>query len=97
MKISVVGTINKDTIVSVKGARTESFGGIIYNTIALAVLCPDDTIIPVAYYGTDCADGLMTLLRGFSNIDLSQMVEWENGCNENLLRYVNNDSREEIS
>lgn len=96
MKISVVGTINKDTIVRVNGARIESFGGIIYNTIALAVLCPDDTIIPVAYYGTDCADGLMTLLTGFPNVDLSQMVEWGNGCNENLLTYGDNDSRKEI-
>ena len=96
MKISVVGTINKDTILSLEGVKTESLGGIIYNTIALAVLCPDDTIIPVAYYGTDCADGLMSLLTGFSNIDLSRMVEWKNRCNENLLRYVSSDSREEI-
>ncbi len=96
MKISVVGTINNDTIVSLEGAKTESLGGIIYNTVALAVLCPDDTIIPVAYYGTDCADRLMSLLTRFSNIDPSGLVEWKNGCNQNLLKYVSGDSREEI-
>lgn len=96
MRISVIGTINKDTIVGLDGVKSESLGGIMYNTIALAVLCPDDTIIPVAYYGADCAEELISLLEGFPNIDLSGMVKWKKKCNENLLRYVNNDSREEV-
>lgn len=95
MKISVAGTVNRDTIIGLDGKRCESFGGIIYNTIALAALCPDHTVLPVAYCGSDCRDELRSLLSRFPNIDFSGLIDWGNGYNENFLRYIDADRREE--
>jgi sugar/nucleoside kinase (ribokinase family) len=96
MTISVVGTINRDVVIDPKGRRFESLGGIVYNTVALALLCPDKTVLPVAYCGTDSFDELTELLSDFQNVSLSGIVEHKGGCNENLLRYVNLEKREEV-
>ncbi len=96
MTLSVIGTINKDVVVDPEGRRFESLGGIVYNAIALALLCPDKTVLPVAYCGTDSLDELKSLFSNLANVDLSGVIERKGGCNENLLRYVNPEEREEV-
>jgi sugar/nucleoside kinase (ribokinase family) len=96
MTVSVVGTINKDVVIDPEGRRFESLGGIIYNTIVLALLCPDKTVLPIAYCGTDSFDELTEVLSDFHNVDFSGIVEHKGGCNENLLRYVNPERKEEV-
>ena len=95
MRLSVIGTINDDLIISRNGERTRSLGGILYNVVALASLMPEVTIIPVAYCGTDCANRLHRLLSGFENVNLSGLVSMRGGCNQNVLQYVSADRREE--
>jgi len=95
MKISVAGTINRDTIIDSHGKKCESLGGIIYNTIALAGLCPTYTVLPVAYCGSDSGGELRSLLLTFPNIDFSGLIDWGKGCNENLLVYKDAETRKE--
>ena len=45
MKISVIGAIVYDEIITADGARRESFGGIIYNIAALSSIVDEDTEI----------------------------------------------------
>ena len=96
MKISVAGTINDDTIIRPDGTRTQSLGGILYNVVALAVLLPQHTVLPVAYYGEDCGTRLGRLLSNLDNLDLSGMVRRQGRCNRNTLRYVSSERRIEF-
>jgi sugar/nucleoside kinase (ribokinase family) len=96
MKIAVVGTINRDIIITHEGERRVSLGGIAYNTVALAALCPTDIIVPVAYYGSDAKREIEGLFGAFNNIDSTGMAECEQGTNENVLKYLKMDTREEV-
>jgi sugar/nucleoside kinase (ribokinase family) len=51
-RIAVVGSINRDTICTPDGTRTESYGGILYSIAALAEVGPA-TIFPVCNVGRD--------------------------------------------
>jgi len=96
MKISVVGTINDDTIIRPDGARARSLGGILYNAVALATLMPQHTVLPVAYYGADSEGELHRILSDLGNVDLSGMIRRKGKCNRNTLKYVSSDQRMEF-
>ena len=70
-KIAVIGTINRDTIVSPDGRRTESFGGILYNVSALSGLGREVLdIYPVCNVGYDVHPRVREILGGYDNVKL---------------------------
>ncbi len=71
-KITVIGTINKDTISFPDGRKTESFGGILYNLLALSHLGKDAVkIYPVCNVGHDVHSQVISHLKDCSNVELN--------------------------
>ena len=70
-KITVIGTITKDTIIFPNGKTTESFGGILYNVSALSGLGGNRfEIYPVCNLGYDIYDEVMKILGKYQNVKL---------------------------
>lgn len=70
-KITIIGTINKDTIIFPDGKRTESFGGILYNVSALSGLGGNRfELYPVCNLGYDIYDEVIKSLGKFKNVKL---------------------------
>jgi sugar/nucleoside kinase (ribokinase family) len=70
-KVTVIGTINRDTIVFPSGRKTESFGGILYNVSALSGLGEKGLeIYPVCNVGYDVHHQVKEILGGYDNVKL---------------------------
>jgi sugar/nucleoside kinase (ribokinase family) len=96
-KIVVIGTINKDTIVFPNGKKTESFGGILYNILALSYLGGADVkIYPVCNLGYDVYSQVTSRLKNCDNVDLGG-IKKVNCENNHAFLLINQDNqREEI-
>jgi sugar/nucleoside kinase (ribokinase family) len=68
-RIAVVGSINRDTICTPDGTRTESYGGILYSIAALAEVGPA-TIFPVCNVGKDVEVAVRRLLGSRASVRL---------------------------
>jgi sugar/nucleoside kinase (ribokinase family) len=96
-KITVIGTINKDSIIFPNGKRTESFGGIFYNLSALSGLGGKRLeIYPVCNLGYDVYDEVTSTLKRFGNVNLNGIYEVKRKNNYALLFIDKNNQREEI-
>jgi sugar/nucleoside kinase (ribokinase family) len=96
-KITVIGTINKDSIVFPDGKRTESFGGIFYNLTALSGLGGKQLeIYPVCNLGYDVYDEVTSTLKRFGNVNSSGLSKVRRKNNHALLSIDKNNQREEI-
>ena len=75
MTISVIGAIVYDEIITHKGERRESFGGITYNIAALSsILPPDVTIHPVSNVGEDRYYEVLAMLKEYPAVDTRDLV-----------------------
>jgi len=97
VKISIIGTVMRDEIHTQDGQKRESFGGILYNVIALAHLTRGtDTICPVCCIGSEHLDQIKSkYFESLKQIRLSGVVENEKGTDENILKYRSNSDRDE--
>ncbi len=97
MRIAVVGAVMHDQIETTDGRRFESFGGILYNALALAVVTrKTDVIVPLTHVGGDHIDLLrMEFLDCHPQINSSQIRINPAGTDENVLKYVTLSSRRE--
>jgi adenosine kinase len=80
-RLTVIGTITKDTITFSDGKVKKSFGGILYNILPLASLAPQNMVIsPVCNLGSGIYKKVFSYLKRFGNIDLSgiSMVKEKN-------------------
>ncbi len=68
-RIAVVGSINRDTICTPDGTRTESYGGILYSIAALDRI-GSATIFPVCNVGKDVEDAVRRLLGSWASVQL---------------------------
>lgn len=66
-RIAVVGSINRDTILTPDGTRTDSYGGILYSIAALAEV-GSATIFPVCNVGKDVEDAVRRLLGSMAPV-----------------------------
>jgi sugar/nucleoside kinase (ribokinase family) len=70
MKYLVVGEPCVDVIHKADGGKVNSYGGILYSAISLAVLVnADDEVIPVMNLGDDEYDNITSLLKRYKNIN----------------------------
>jgi sugar/nucleoside kinase (ribokinase family) len=96
-KITVVGTINRDTIIFPSGKRTESFGGILYNLSALSGLAGGCTeIFPVCNLGYDAFDQVIDILTNYDNVKLDGIKRVRHKNNHACLQIDRQNQREEI-
>lgn len=97
MKIAVIGTVMRDEIHTARGERRESFGGILYNVVALAAMTRrTDRILPICHLGAEHLELLRE--RYFSRtpqIDASGIRISPDGTDQNVLRYRTQSDREE--
>ena len=68
-RIAVVGSINRDTICTPDGTRTESYGGILYSIAALDRI-GSAKIFPVCNVGKDVEDAVRRLLGSWASVQL---------------------------
>lgn len=80
--VTVVGSITKDIVWRPNESIRTGLGGLLYNTIALAALMPDATIMPVANVGKDILGEVTELLSRHPNIHLDgiRRVDRQNAC-----------------
>lgn len=96
--VAVIGTINLDIIISKKGERTESLGGILYNILTLSEIGKDFIeIFPVTYIGSDTKEKFFKIIKKFQNISRRGIRETSKGTNINLLEYINDNERKETT
>lgn len=96
MKITVIGTINKDLILPFNGAPIESFGGIFYNISVLSQLCrEDDQIIPLSFIGEDVKINIDAVLEKLPNIYTEGLIPIEQINHKVILEYESPNKRKE--
>ena len=96
MKITVIGTINKDLILPFQGTPIESFGGIFYNISILSYLMEStDQIIPVSFIGEDIQTPLMAVLKKMPNVSAEGLIPISQTNHKVILEYVAPDKRKE--
>ncbi len=97
MKITVIGTINKDLIMPFGEAPIESFGGIFYDIAILARICPDVEIIPVSYVGEDVFATVNVILDKMPNVSKRGLIPSPEKNHKVILEYQSPTRREEKS
>jgi sugar/nucleoside kinase (ribokinase family) len=97
MKIGVIGSIMQDEIFPYNGERKESFGGILYNVLALASIFQDEAeICPVCWVGESQYPEIRRLyLDRLRNVNVAGIKKNPSGNDQNTLRYITPDRREE--
>jgi sugar/nucleoside kinase (ribokinase family) len=95
--ITVIGTINKDTIIFPDKTREESFGGILFNILALSHLGERDVrIFPVCNLGYDVYDQVMEYLKKCKNVEISGIRKVNKKNNHAFLIYDEKNERKEV-
>lgn len=96
-KLTIIGTITRDTIILPDGKKSESFGGILYNIIPLAYLAPENLrITPVCNLGADIYGKVLLFLKGFKNINTSGICRVNENNNHVYLHYDQKWNHKEI-
>lgn len=96
MKITVIGTINKDLILPFQGTPIESFGGIFYNISILSYLMETtDEIIPVSFIGEDIQTPIKAVLNKMPNVSTEGLIPIKQTNHKVILEYVAPDKRKE--
>ncbi len=96
-KVTVIGTINKDTVIFPSGKRTESFGGILYNLTGLSGLGGGwMEIYPVCNLGYDVYNQVEGILKKHDNVKLDGISKVRRKNNHAYLLIDKENQREEI-
>lgn len=97
MRIGVVGAVMHDQIETVEGRVFESFGGILYNALALAAITrPQDEILPVSYMAEDHIAAVQRdYFDAYPQIRAANIRPNAAGTDSNILKYVTPSSRRE--
>lgn len=98
MEIAIIGALMRDEIHTWRGERRVSFGGVLYNLRALAVMTgPGDRLRPFFFAAReDLVELRNGALREFPHVDFSTARPCAEGTDENVLRYRNASSRDEV-
>lgn len=98
MKITVIGTINKDLILPFRNAPIESFGGIFYDiSILTYLLGEDDEIIPVSFIGEDVFPTVEAILQKLPNVSTKGLIPLAQKNHKVILEYASPSRRHEKS
>jgi len=96
MKITVVGTINRDIVRLANGNLMESLGGALYTILTLASLSPKQwEITPIANVGRDIFESVMSILRMHENVNTTGINRTDCDNNTVYLRLTPNGGRDE--
>jgi sugar/nucleoside kinase (ribokinase family) len=97
MKIVALGTINRDTILLPDGDIQESFGGLLYSIVPLALFTePGTEVVPVVNLGRDVAGPVTAIMSQYPQISLEGVHLVSEKNNHAILRYRSQGEREEV-
>lgn len=97
MKIAVIGTVNRDTILFPDGHKRESYGGLLYSIVPLALLAEaGTTIFPVVNLGRDVSAPVMAILSRHPRICMEGISLVQEKNNHAFLTYRSQSDREEV-
>jgi len=97
MRIAVVGTINRDTILLPDGEKKESYGGLLYSIVPLALLAEaGTTVLPVVNLGRDVAGPVKAILSRYPQVSLEGIHLVPEKNNHAFLSYRSQGEREEV-
>lgn len=98
MRITVIGTINKDLILPFNHAPIESFGGIFYDLVILAqLLDPGDVVTPVSYLGQDVEGMMRAVLAKIPVVNPEGLLLAPERHHKVILEYTAPEERDEKS
>lgn len=98
MKITVIGTINKDLILPFRNAPIESFGGIFYDIAILAHLLGESgEIVPVSYIGEDILSTVQAVLKKMPGVSRAGLIPIQEKNHKVILEYTSPQRRQEKS
>ncbi len=97
MRFTVIGTVMRDEIHTASGETVESFGGILYNVVALAALTRGtDKIVPVCRIGEKHLAFVTQRYFGLSgHVPATCVHTSPGGTDENVIRYGGKGDRQE--
>ena len=96
MKITVIGTLNKDLILSFRSTPIESYGGIFYNISILSYLLSEsDQVSPVSFIGEDVKTTLSAVLQELKNISTKGLILTKQKNHRVILEYISPYDRKE--
>jgi len=97
MKIVVIGTVNRDTIIEPRGEARESFGGLLYTLLTLALCTEEGTqIVPVFNLGQDAAQRVLAFLTPYPQVSLDGIQIVPEMNNHAILTYRPHGDRIEV-
>jgi len=97
VRISVIGSINRDTVVLPDGRIEHGYGGILYNVFGLSQLFRDRVaILPICNVGSDIEKDVRGLLSKPTNVDIGAISFVDYTNNHCKLRYLRDGTRSEI-
>jgi adenosine kinase len=74
MRISILGAVVYDEIITHLGEKRESYGGITYNIAAFSSIVSDMTkLVPVSNVAEDHFDQVTSLLSGYPQVELAEL------------------------
>lgn len=97
MRIAVLGTVMHDEIITARGERRESFGGILYNIMALVAMTGErDSIQPFCYVSTQHREQIIAqYLAPHRRVVTDTLFVSPEGTDSNVLNYRTASDREE--
>lgn len=96
MRVSVLGAIVYDEIITHRGERKESYGGITYNVAAFSSIVSDDAaVVPLSNVGDDHFDRIVSLLSSYPHVDLSELRRTKGRLTHAKLVYTSATWRDE--
>lgn len=95
--ITIIGTINKDTIIFPDGRAKQSFGGILFNILDLSYLGQEKVkIFPVCNLGYDVFSEVMAYLKDLTNVEICGITKVKKKNNHAFLYYDKTGERKEV-
>ncbi len=95
--ITIIGTINRDTIIFPDGRKKQSFGGILFNILTFSYLGKNRVkFFPVCNLGYDVFSEVMAYIKDLKNVDLSGIKKVNKKNNHAFLYYDKTKERKEI-
>jgi len=97
MKIGVIGTINRDSVLLPDGSRREGWGGILYNLVTLSrSLRNRHEIVPLCHVGADCFKPVFNILTRLKNVNTTLVKKVPERNNHCFLTYSDYENKREI-
>lgn len=98
MKIGVIGTPNKDTLILPDRRKTSSWGGLVYNILPLShYLKLKGSVLPICPVGEDSLADFLSLMRKFDNVLFEGIKSFALRHNRVTLKCVSQEQKEETA